>query len=105
MVTGGKQKLSHLNFIELSIGQVDKFKYLGIIINETFDWSDHIDYVHCKVAKRFGLLKRVKHLLPRQSRELVHKTMIQPVLEYEDIGCFPFKEKSRNSVPKSNGPQ
>jgi hypothetical protein len=31
------------------------------------------------------LLKRVKHLLPRQSRELVYKTVIQPVLEYGDI--------------------
>jgi hypothetical protein len=67
------------------IDQVDKFKYLGIIINESLDWSDHIDYVQSKVAKRLGLLKRVKHLLPRQSRELVYKTVIQPVLEYGDI--------------------
>ena len=65
-----------LNSIELSInealiGQVDKFKYLGIIINETFDWSDPIDYVHSEVARRLGLLKRVKHLRLRESRELV----------------------------------
>ena len=87
---GGKQRLSRPNSIELSIneeliGQADKFKYLGIIINETFDWSDHIDYVYSKVAKRLGLLKRVKHLLPRESRELVYRTMIQPILEYGDI--------------------
>ena len=90
MVIGGKQRLSRLNSIELSInealiGQVDKFQYLGILINETFDWSDHIDYIHSKVAKRLGSLKRVKHLLPRESRELVFKTMIQPVLEYGDF--------------------
>ena len=90
MVIGGKQRLSRLNSIELTINkelidQVDKFKYLGIIINESLDWSDHIDNVQSKVAKRLGLLKRVKHLLPRQPRELVYKTVIQPVLEYEDI--------------------
>ncbi len=89
-VIGGKQRLSRLNSIELTIkeeliDQVDKFKYLGIIINESLDWSDHIDYVQSKVAKRLGLLKRLKHLLPRQSRELVYKTVIQPVLEYGDI--------------------
>jgi hypothetical protein len=89
MVIGGKQR-SRLNSIELTINkelidQVDKFKYLGIIINESLDWSDHIDNVQSKVAKRLGLLKRVKHLLPRQPRELVYKTVIQPVLEYEDI--------------------
>ncbi len=66
MVIGGKQRLSRLNSIELTINeelidQVDKFKYLGIIINESLDWSDHIDYVQSKVAKRLGLLKRVKH--------------------------------------------
>ena len=60
MVIRGKQRLSRLNSIELTINeelidQVDKFKYLGIIINESLDWSDHIDYVQSKVAKRLGL--------------------------------------------------
>ena len=87
MVIGGRQRLSRLDNIELSINEsiidhVDKFKYLGIIINETLDWSEHIDHIQSKVAKRLGLLKRVKHLLPVKSRELVYKTMIQPILEY-----------------------
>ena len=61
MVIGGKQRLSRLDSMELPIneeliGQVDKFKYLGIIINEALDRSDHINNVHSKVAKRLGYL-------------------------------------------------
>ena len=48
-------------------------------------WSDHIDYIHSKVAKRLGLLKRVKHLLPVKSREIMYNTMIRPILDYGDI--------------------
>ena len=49
------------------------------------EWSDHIDYIHSKVAKRLGLLKRVKHLLAVKSREIMYNTMIQPILDYGDF--------------------
>ena len=49
------------------------------------EWSDHIDYIQSKVAKRLGLLKRVKHLLTVRSREIMYNTMIQPILDYGDI--------------------
>ena len=70
---------------EDTIEQTDSFKYLGIKLNEKMEWSDHIDYIQSKVAKRLGLLKRVKHLLPVRSREIMYNTMIQPILDYGDI--------------------
>ena len=48
------------------------------------EWSDHIYYIQSKVAKRLGLLKRVKHL-PVKSREIMYNTMIQLILDYGDI--------------------
>ena len=90
MVIGGRQKLARVEEIELlvnenTIEQTDSFKYLRVKLNETMEWSDHIDYIHSKVAKRLGLLKRVKHLLPVKSREIMYNTMIQPILYYGDI--------------------
>ena len=69
---------------------MDRVRELMIYyINETFDWTGLIMLImsiHSKVAKRLGLLKCVKHLLPRESRKLVYKTMTQPILmEYGDI--------------------
>ena len=82
MVIAGRQKLARVEEIELlvnenTIEQTDSFKYLGVKLNETMEWSDHIDYIHSKIAKRLGLLKRVKHLLPVKFREIMYNTMIQ----------------------------
>ena len=57
MVIAGRQKLAHVEEIELlvnenTIEQTDSFKYLGVKLNETMEWSDHIDYIHSKVAKK-----------------------------------------------------
>ena len=70
---------------ENTIEQTDSFKYLGVQLNETMEWSNHIDYIQSKVAKRLGLVKRVKHL-PVKSRAIMYNTMIQPILDYGDIG-------------------
>ena len=89
MIIAGRQRLARVEEIELlvnedTIEQTDSFKYLGIKLNEKMEWSDHIDYIQSKVAK-LGLLKRVKHLLPVWSREIIYNTMIQPILDYGDI--------------------
>ena len=90
VVITGRQKLARVEEIELlvnenTVEQTDSFEYLGVKLNETMEWSDHIDYIQSKVAKRLGLLKRVKHHLPVNSREIMYNTMIQPILDYGDI--------------------
>ena len=53
MVIAGRQNLVRVEEIELlvnenTIEQTDSFKYLGVKLNETMEWSDHIDYIHSK---------------------------------------------------------
>ena len=45
--------------------RVDTFKYLGITIDQNMTWSGHIESLLSKANQRIGLLRRVKHLLPR----------------------------------------
>ena len=83
MVFDGRQKLARVEEIDLSVNentieQTDSFKYLGVKLNETMECSDYIDYIQSKVAKTLGQLKRVKHLLPVKSREIMYNIMIQP---------------------------
>ena len=76
---------------ELTIEQTDSFKYIGVKLNETMEWSDRIDYIQSKVAKRLGPLKRLKHLLPVKSREIMYNSMVQLVLDNGNIvwrDCF-----------------
>ena len=53
-----------------------------MIVNETFSWSEHVDIICWKAAKRIGLLHRLlKHLPPLAIRHL-YCTAICPTLEY-----------------------
>ena len=90
MVIGSSKKLNSLGEIRLMINdkQLDKvnvFKYLGVLVNETLSWSDHVDYVIIKVGKRLGMLQRIKHLLPVNTRKLLINALILPILDYKDI--------------------
>ena len=65
----GRRKLGALQSIEIEgtdehLEHVHSFKHLGIIINEQLDWSDHIDCIQKKVSSSFGILRRIRHLLP-----------------------------------------
>ena len=90
MVIGGRNKLNQFNDIALvanndQLENVTKFKYFGVIINQHLTWHDHIEQLQSKIAKRLGVLKRIKHLLPVYARRIYVSTMVIPVLEYASI--------------------
>ena len=69
------------------IENVTKFKYLGEMINQHLTWHDHIDHekLQSKIAKRLGVLKRIKHLLPVDARRIYVSKMVVSILEYASI--------------------
>ena len=90
MLIGGPRKLNTLEEFTLTIKEkeldrVNSYKYLGVIINENLSWTDHVDYIKNKVSQRLGVLQRIKHLLPRDTRELFVKAMVLPILDYADV--------------------
>ena len=90
MVIGGRNKLSQFNDIALvannhQLENVTKFKYLGVIINQHLTWHDHIEQLQSKIAKRLGVLKRIKHLLPDNAKRIYVSTMVISILEYASI--------------------
>ena len=90
LIIGSSQRLKSLEKTSLQIcgeflDKADCYKYLGVIINETLTWSDYVDYISTKVNQRLGILRRIKHLLPIQTRELYIKSMILPLFNYSDI--------------------
>ena len=48
-------------------------------------WHDHIQQLQSKIAKRLGVLKLIKHLLPVYARRIYVSTMVIPILEYASI--------------------
>jgi len=59
-----RSKLRHLKTIpnvktdENKIDMVKSSKFLGVIINNSLDWSDHISLVNRKVSKSIGISPR-----------------------------------------------
>ena len=59
MIIGSSKRLKALGTFSLQICDefLDKancYKYLGVIINETLTWSDHVDYISTKVNQRLA---------------------------------------------------
>ena len=74
-----------LHLLGSQIEQVFSFKFLGIIINNTLTWSDHVKYISQKVSRSISLLRRLSWFLPRSLLVLFLKSYILPVLDYCDV--------------------
>ena len=69
------------------IKQVDRHKYLGIVLNKTLSWSDHINEMSTKAMKRVHLLLLFKCKMSRLTLHRCYLSVMRPLLEYGDICC------------------
>ena len=65
MIIGSKHKVAStdLNIVINSdpVEQISSYKCLGVIIDESFTWSPHIDYIKKKVSSKLAMLSRIRH--------------------------------------------
>ena len=74
----------------VTVDQVRVFKYLGVLINNTLTWSDHVDMICRKVSCCPNLLRRLSWFLPRSLLLTYLKSYILPHFDYCDViwsGC------------------
>jgi hypothetical protein len=67
------------------IEQVTKTRFLGIIINETFTWHDHITLIKQKIVKNTGVIYRLSKIMPPNVLQGLYNSLINPYLEYCNI--------------------
>ena len=65
--------------------RVTSFKYLGVVLNQSLTWADHIEALSNKIAQRIGLIKRIKHLLPVHARITLANCLVVPLFDYADF--------------------
>ena len=68
VIFGNSRKLKLVYEVSLKVNSTaidrsDSLKYLGVVINQTMSWSEHIDTISAKINQRIGMIKRI-HLLP-----------------------------------------
>ena len=64
------------------IRRVKSVKYLGLIVDDTLTWDEHVDYISTKISKNIGIIKRVRTFLPQHSLLTLYRTLIGPYLRY-----------------------
>ena len=63
-----------------SLERVDTFKYLGVTMEETFSWKEHVSLLGKRVSSRLALLCRARNVLPKSTCITLYKTMVLPYL-------------------------
>ena len=96
MLTGTSQRLSQLDqnpestpyaivIDQKEVRRVKLVKYLGMIVDDKLTWNQHVDYISSKITRNIGILKRVRHFIPKESLLLLYHTLIEPYFKYCSI--------------------
>ena len=70
------------------VEQVRCYKFLGVVVNDTLTWVDHIDMVCKKVSRNLNLLCHLSWFLPRSLLLFFLKSYILPHFDYCDVVWF-----------------
>ena len=79
----------HIFIDNVAKEQVDKTKLLGVFIDSTSTWTDHIKTVYCKLSKNIEIICRIRHKVNYHVLLMLYRTLVQPYCEY-CTGCEPF---------------
>ena len=66
----------------MRLGELRKNKYLGITVDDSLTWEDHIDYITLKIDRGIGIIRRVRQFIPEKDILLLYQTLIDPYFRY-----------------------
>ena len=89
MFFGTSNKLSKANFSEIeckgeTIGTVESFKYLGVILDNLLSFDKHTSYIRRKVFLKMKMLGRVRSFIDENLALQLYKSLISPHIDYGD---------------------
>ena len=85
MVFKGKNKNHHDPHIMINgscIDQVQKAKFLGVIIDCNLRWTDHIKHVTQKISKGIGIIIKARKYFNCETLLNLYNTLILPYISY-----------------------
>ena len=61
---------------------VDKFDFLGIVLDKHLNFKQHISKILFKISKTVGVMNKLKHFLPSVTLLTIYQSLIMPHLNY-----------------------
>ena len=71
-----------VNIDGFGIQRVSNTRYLGVIIDKTLSWKDHIDYVYKKLLKFVGIFYKLRYKLNSSVLRMLYFALVHPHLLY-----------------------
>jgi len=68
-------------------------RYLGVCIAHDLDWSIQVDRVTNKGARVLGMLRRCLRGANTETKLVLYKTLVRPIIEYASCAWAPYKKK------------
>ena len=87
MIIYGRSKnyypwLTTLNASPSQISRKSTVKYLGVILDETLSFVEHIQCASSKVARNVGMMRKLKHFFPVRILRFIYFSLVHPYLLY-----------------------
>ena len=87
-----------LLYNEHSLKRVTEQKHLVLVLDEKLNLAVHITEIFRQVTKGIALIRKLNHLLPRQSLIALYKSFVRPHFDYADVvydqpNNFSFSQK------------
>ena len=79
-----------ISYNETPLKRSTSFKYLGVYIDQSLSFNDHINHIMGKVSKRLGLFRCIRGSISMGVAERLYKAMVLPIFDYCDVvwqGC------------------
>ena len=70
------------------ISYAKSYRYLGLILNEMLNMSEHMKVTMKKARSRVNLLRRIRPLIDADTASLIFKVMTLPILTYCPYSTF-----------------
>ena len=90
LIFGTQKRVKKVGQIQLNIDnkpiqQVPSYKYLGMTLDSSLSYKQHLATTVRTVSHKIYLLTRVRKFMSNTSALLVYKTMILPFFDYADV--------------------
>jgi len=65
-----------------NIERTSHIKFLGVTVDETLTWESHISNIASKISKSIGIIRKVAHKIPQNTRIHLYNALIVPYFTY-----------------------
>ena len=80
-----RERCNNICIDGIQINTVHEIKFLGLLINNTLNWSTHIKYISNKISKNIGIIKKVTNKLDNKSLLNLYYMFIYPYITYCNV--------------------